>query len=317
MVATAVAALGLMVAHGGSQQTVKPVAFANGILSTSTSGDGEAILTATGLGPGHSARGHVKIRNDSSSDGQVDLTQRLRSEAKGIGGGRLFDDLRLTIQQTDGPQDGLVYSGPMAAMGPTALKRFAGDESRAYSFVVAMPDNGKPVGPTSGDNAHQNGSVSVDYTWSANSLDSVGSRRCRHGVLGTSGDDVLSAHDRGVRVLGRAGNDRIRGSRGADCIYGGLGDDLLRGGTGNDLMRGGFGNDVLRGGRGNDLLRGRQGNDVVIGGAGRDRLRGTAGNDLIESADGAPDRVRCGIGHDTAIVDPLDRVIGCERVIVR
>jgi Ca2+-binding RTX toxin-like protein len=162
--------------------------------------------------------------------------------------------------------------------------------------------------------------VSVDYIWTANSLDSVGSvesRSCRHGVLGTADADLLPADYRGVRVVGRAGDDRISGSRGADCIYGGAGDDLLRGGAGNDLMRGGYDDDVLRGGPGNDRLRGRQGNDVVIGGAGRDRLRGTAGDDLIKAADGAPDRIRCGIGHDTAIVDPLDWVSGCERVIVR
>jgi Ca2+-binding RTX toxin-like protein len=323
MVAGAVAALGLMVTRGGSQERVKPVAFANGILSTSTSGDGEAILTARALAPGHSASGQVRIHNDSSSDGHVDLSQRLRSETPGVGGGRLFDDLRLTIQQTDGRADGLVYSGPMAALGPTALKRFGGDESRNYSFVVAMPDNGNPGGPTSGDNAHQNASVSVDYIWSANSLDpadsvdSVGGHRCRYGVLGTVGANVLSPHQTGVRVLGQAGDDRISGSRAADCIYGGPGDDVLRGRAGKDLMRGGYGNDVLRGGTGNDRLRGRQGNDVVIGGPGRDRLRGTAGNDLIKAADGVPDRIRCGIGHDTAIADPLDLVSGCERVIVR
>jgi hypothetical protein len=37
------------------------------------------------------------------------------------------------------------------------------------------------------------------------------------------------------------------------------------------------------------------------------------GSDLLESADSAPDRVFCGAGDDVAIVDPIDRVRGCER----
>ena len=38
---------------------------------------------------------------------------------------------------------------------------------------------------------------------------------------------------------------------------------------------------------------------------------------MIDSADRAPDRVRCGIGNDRAIADPVDRLTGCERVIFR
>jgi Ca2+-binding RTX toxin-like protein len=83
------------------------------------------------------------------------------------------------------------------------------------------------------------------------------------------------------------------------------------------MLRGGFGDDALRGGPGDDRLRGRQGDAVVVGRSGRDRLRGTSGDDLIESADGAPDRVRCGVGNDAAIADSVDRLTGCERAIYR
>jgi Ca2+-binding RTX toxin-like protein len=43
-------------------------------------------------------------------------------------------------------------------------------------------------------------------------------------------------------------------------------------------------------------------------------LDGGAGNDRISARDGERDRVRCGPGRDTAIVDRGDRVKGCEVV---
>jgi Ca2+-binding RTX toxin-like protein len=317
MVAIAGSALLFSIARGGPPAGAKPVAYASGILTTSTSGDGEAILSATPITPGHTAHGQVTVKNDSSSDGAVSISQRLRSESPGDGGGRLYDDLVLTIRQSDGNKDGLVYDGPISAMGPTSLSRFSGEENRTYSFTATMPDHGDPGAPLLGDNSLQDSATSVDFVWSANSLGHSGARRCRHGVLGTGGPDVLAAGRYGQRILGRAGNDRIRGGAARDCIYGGSGDDKLLGRAAADLLRGGFGNDVLRGGPGDDRLRGRQGDDVVIGGSGRDRLRGTSGNDLIESADGAPDRVRCGVGVDTAMADPIDRLTGCERVLYR
>jgi Ca2+-binding RTX toxin-like protein len=317
IVAVAAGALALAVGRSGSQQRVHPVAYANGILSTSTSGDGDAILSASGFAPGHTATGQVTVHNDSSSDGGVSVTQRLRSESPGVGGGRLYDDVQLTIRQTAGSKDGLVYSGPISAMGPTALSRFSRDERRTYSFAATMPDRGGSPSPTTGDNSLQDSSLSVDFVWTASSLSPSRVRRCRYGVLGTADADILTAGRHGQRILGRGGNDRIHGGKAADCIYGGGGDDHLFGRAAADLLRGGFGNDVLRGGPGDDRLRGRQGNDVVIGGPGMDRLRGTSGNDLIKSADGAPDRIRCGIGNDAAIADPVDRLTGCERVIYR
>jgi Ca2+-binding RTX toxin-like protein len=315
MATLAAAALALAAGRSGSQQRVRPVAYANGILSTSTSGDGDAILSASGFAPGHVAHGQVTVDNDSSSQGSVGVDQTLRSEAPGDGGGRLYDDLNLTIRQTNGTQDGLVYSGPMSVMGSTTLKSFRANEERSYSFAVSMPDNGTPGGPAAGDNSLQGGSVSVDFVWTANALSPSAARGCRHGELGTPDDDSLVADRHGSRILGRAGNDRIRGGRARDCVYGGRGNDALSGGPGADRLRGGYDDDTLRGGAGNDSLRGRQGDDRIVGGPGRDSLRGTSGNDWIDAADGQPDRVRCGIGRDVVIADPTDQITGCERIL--
>jgi Ca2+-binding RTX toxin-like protein len=70
-------------------------------------------------------------------------------------------------------------------------------------------------------------------------------------------------------------------------------------------------------------LNGHQGNDVLLGGPGPDTLNGNngrnymdagPGNDLLLGDLGGRDRIRCGPGHDSAIVDHRDRVRGCERV---
>jgi TolB protein len=86
-------------------------------------------------------------------------------------------------------------------------------------------------------------------------------------------------------------------ARGAGRIVGTSRGDELCGRRGSDTLVGGDGNDRLRGGSGADVLIGGRGRDVVIA---WDRFR---------------DRVSCGPGHDSVVVDRRDRVAGdCERV---
>jgi RTX calcium-binding nonapeptide repeat (4 copies) len=98
------------------------------------------------------------------------------------------------------------------------------------------------------------------------------------------------------------------------------------GGAANDALAGHAGIDRLEGGEGSDRLAGLTGNDVLDGGPDRDRLLGGRGNDVIdaqwrfapqfESDPAMRDRVLCGAGRDTAVVDKFDTVQGCERVEV-
>ncbi len=97
----------------------------------------------------------------------------------------------------------------------------------------------------------------------------------------------------------------LEGTKKADTLRGGPAAETIRGGRGNDRLSGGGGNDLLLGGPGRDRLNGGRGRDVLEGGAGRDRL---------EARDGKRDRVGCGPGRDTAVVDRGDRVRGCENV---
>ncbi|MDA0182973.1 Ig-like domain-containing protein [Solirubrobacter phytolaccae] len=64
-------------------------------------------------------------------------------------------------------------------------------------------------------------------------------------------------------------------------------------------------------------LIGATGPDTITGGGGIDVLDGRDGDDTLLARDGLPDRVRCGAGTDTALVDPFDVVSPtCETILV-
>lgn len=109
----------------------------------------------------------------------------------------------------------------------------------------------------------------------------------------------------------------MSGDNGLDLVDGGPGDDRLSGDHGADEIRGGAGDDELSGDvsdDANDLLYGGPGDDVIDGAQGRDLSVGGPGHDAIRSADGVPERVRCGPGDDQALADRGDLLEQCERV---
>ena len=123
------------------------------------------------------------------------------------------------------------------------------------------------------------------------------------------GDDTFTAapwDDVQPRIIadGGAGNDTIYGSTNADDIDGGPGDDMLYGLDDQDDLDGEDGADLLVGGAGDDGLTGGPGADRFLG----DELRATSewGNDVLIAVDGGPDRLGCGEGIDTAVVDADD-----------
>ncbi|WP_049973979.1 hypothetical protein, partial [Azospirillum sp. B4] len=103
-------------------------------------------------------------------------------------------------------------------------------------------------------------------------------------VLGTSGDDVLTATNDKSRLAGYAGNDTLTGGAAADILSGGAGNDVLFGKGGNDTMTGGIGNDQLDGGTGVDYMVGGVGNDVYF-------VDGSA-DVVVENANEGTDEVR-------------------------
>lgn len=152
-----------------------------------------------------------------------------------------------------------------------------------------------------------------------------------------------------TQQAGGAGNDTLRGGTsndffameaGADTYVGGDGFDeiaiftdvattITLDGVANDGAAGegdNVGADVedvgtfqvqpvtLVGAAAPNNLRGGDGADTVDGGAGNDTLSGGLGNDTLRARDGFADRVSCDEGTDTAVVDTLDTVSGCETV---
>ncbi len=62
---------------------------------------------------------------------------------------------------------------------------------------------------------------------------------------------------------------------------------------------------------------GGSGDDILYGTNGRDALSGGSGNDVIHDAfDGVKDTVYCGSGYDTALVERVDVLYGCEEVLL-
>jgi hypothetical protein len=166
-------------------------------------------------------------------------------------------------------------------------------------------------------------------------------------IVGGEGDDTLAGTAGPDSIYGRGGNDYLFGLGGDDELDGGSGADGISGGPGDDSVAyagaavtvtldgvpddgaagegdnvapdvedayGTDGPDKLVGNAQDNTLDGLAGNDQITGGAGADGLYGGEGDDNIDSRDGSADRVECGPGTDTAIIDVRDSVIECESV---
>ena len=97
-------------------------------------------------------------------------------------------------------------------------------------------------------------------------------------------------------------------------VNGTAGANTLQGTSRNEVINGLGGNDRLFGRGGNDRLFGGPGNDLLDGGTGVDLFRGGTGNDIVRARDGKRETVDCGLGKDSATVDRIDVVRGCEKV---
>jgi Ca2+-binding RTX toxin-like protein len=106
----------------------------------------------------------------------------------------------------------------------------------------------------------------------------------------------------------------IRGSSKKDKLFGSIAGDEIRSRGGADRVKARSGDDCANGGSGRDKLKGQEGDDKLVGKRGRDRLSGGEGGDKLKAKGGGRDKVLCGKGNDTAVVDGSDSVRGCERV---
>jgi Ca2+-binding RTX toxin-like protein len=169
-------------------------------------------------------------------------------------------------------------------------------------------------------------------------------------LVGNDANNNLDGRGGADNLQGNGGNDFMVGGASGDNFSGGAGVDavsfrastrpvIVTVGAGNaddgedtngdgkadgadnvqadvEGVQGGSGNDALTGNAAeNHLNGGPAGNDRLNGGRGKDELNGGPGDDVITDHDGFVDRVVCGSGADTALVDPIDVVAAdCESV---
>jgi Ca2+-binding RTX toxin-like protein len=150
-------------------------------------------------------------------------------------------------------------------------------------------------------------------------------------IHGSGGPDLLTLGPAGGINLNGDGDVDVTGPFTLIVLEGGPGDDLIApqadySGIGAHLiMAGGGGNDrltaapeggVLHGGEGRDVITGSARRDSITGGEGRDLIRAGGGRDIVRAIDGTRDRINCGGGFDRVKVDTVDKLKGCERLIV-
>ena len=101
------------------------------------------------------------------------------------------------------------------------------------------------------------------------------------------GSTLSDGEIRAALVIGTSGDETISALNGDDTINAGAGNDLVYGANGNDSLDGEAGDDTLYAGAGNDALSGNAGTDGLYGEAGDDSLDGGAGNDLLQGGTGS------------------------------
>ena len=124
-------------------------------------------------------------------------------------------------------------------------------------------------------------------------------------TLAAAGDavdfEVFNSGNGGSRLTGSPAADRLRSYDDRDTIEAGGGDDWIEAGYGDDTIDPGAGRDTVNAEAGSGSC-----NFLVC--------RIGSGNDTINARDGEADSIDCGVGTDTARVDAIDTVAGCETV---
>ena len=123
-----------------------------------------------------------------------------------------------------------------------------------------------------------------------------------------------------VDLTGDGDGNVIWGTSSGDVLKGLGGDDVLFGQGGNDNLNAGkapFGNFLFLG-PGQDTAKGSAKTDLVVDedGTGGDVIKLGDFGDVVFSRDSSIDNIDCGDGHDTAVVDGIDKLKHCEIVFV-
>ena len=158
----AICAVAALCAGAGAAQPERPpqavLTQATGDLQLSNSADGQAIFQASGLAPGRSVTGTVRLTNSGTLPGDLTLQQLDMSDSPGPGGGRLSSVASLEITDVTGGSSIPVFSGQLGGLGSRPLGAIGPGEGRTFRFTASLPDM---------TNAFAGSGLTVRYAWNA------------------------------------------------------------------------------------------------------------------------------------------------------
>ncbi|MBZ0092859.1 MAG: hypothetical protein K8F27_11665, partial [Sulfuricellaceae bacterium] len=266
---------------GAGNDVIKANSYYNNILS---GGDGDDTITLSGYYTVNTAntlsggKGNDTIVSYSSSDTYL--------YNRGDGQDRVSDS------------DGGVASTDKVIFGAGISQADVNAKKVGYDLVVTIADPANPLATDSLTFAYWFGGGSYNRIEQFQFADGKIAAIADTYLVGTAGNDILSASVAASFLVGDDGNDTLAGSSGKDILDGGAGSDTLTVTVGNNLLNGGLGTDVLNGGIGNDLLIGGSGNDILATGGGADIIAFNRGDglDTVASSGEADDVISLGGG---------------------
>jgi hypothetical protein len=175
------AAIGAVVAVCANAVTATPqrsgpyavLTDASGDLSIWNSLDGQAVFQSSGLAPGGSVSGTVQLKNNGSLPGDLGLQQLDVLDQPGANGGRLSQAVHLDITDVTGGSSIPVFAGQIGALASQPLGAIGPGEGRTFHFRASLPDTGRPLTPTGGDNAYAGSGITMRYAWNATSSGTI------------------------------------------------------------------------------------------------------------------------------------------------
>jgi spore coat-associated protein N len=158
----AICAVAALCAGAGAARPERPpeaeLTQATGDLRLSNSAEGQAIFQASGLAPGRSVTGTVRLTNSGTLPGDLSLQQLDVSDRPGPGGGRLSNVVNLEIRDVTGGSSIPVFAGQLGGLGSRPLGAIGPGESRTFRLTASLPDM---------NNAFAGSGLTVRYAWNA------------------------------------------------------------------------------------------------------------------------------------------------------
>lgn len=153
VLATVLCAAGVAAGSGATFRSASSAGapLVSGTLLQTNSRTGAAVLAASGMRPGDTATGDVRITNS----GTLSATFRL-AEGSAV---NTFTAGSMTLRVVDVASGTTVYDGDVGGLGTRTVGGLAAGEARTYRFTARL----SPTAPI-GD---QGRTARADYTWTA------------------------------------------------------------------------------------------------------------------------------------------------------